>query len=375
MRILHVVGTLNDRMGGAPAAAAHMAVAEAEHGHSVTVAHLRAKDEPDHGALRSLLKQAGVSLEDFAPSGPFGVSSGFSKWLPGALGHQDLLQVHSIFDAPVLGASHTALRRGTPYMVHPHGSLDPFDLVKRRRSKQVLGSLVIRRLLAGAARIVATTCEEQRRLNTFGAMGNVIVQALPYKVDAGLLDASAGARVLTRGLFLGRVDYKKGLAYTLDALIALRDDPRNITIDVAGTVGSPYARGLVARASAVGLSDRLNFVGHLTGPEKAAAFKQAGFFVLASDNENYGLVLVEAAAAGLPMILSSEVYLATMLAEAGAARVVDRNGPAIAGSILEVLETDTNAAMSRAAHEMFREHFDWIKVSAAHVALCEAVCR
>ena len=103
-----------------------------------------------------------------------------------------------------------------------------------------------------------------------------------------------------RLLFVGRLVYYKGLHVLLDAA---RDWPGTIVIAGDG----PLEPALRARASALGVADRVQFVGRVADADLPAYYQASDVFVLPSiaRTEAFGVVQVEAMAAGLPVVSTS----------------------------------------------------------------------
>ncbi len=99
-------------------------------------------------------------------------------------------------------------------------------------------------------------------------------------------------------LYVGRISQEKGIDVLADAMrkaAAVRDD---ITLAIVGD--GPARRDLARRLS--GVPHR--FLGPLTGGDLAAAYASADIFCCPSTTETFGQVLVEAAASGLPCVVS-----------------------------------------------------------------------
>jgi glycosyltransferase involved in cell wall biosynthesis len=205
---------------------------------------------------------------------------------------------------------------GKPYFVRSHGSLDPFDLKKRALLKRILGPLFVRPLLARSAGVICTTELEAERLVTYGAKPRRWVVSLPVPFP----DVSGAAGVGFRRefgipedaqvvLFLSRVDYKKGLEFLIPALGVLKKRFPKLWFVLAGTGRADYVaetRGMIDR---MGLRPWTTETGFISGKAKEGAFNAANLLALPSLNENFGIVLVEAMAAGLPLLISDQVYI------------------------------------------------------------------
>ena len=134
------------------------------------------------------------------------------------------------------------------------------------------------------------------------------VAVIPFGIDVDRYrraDRNCAARVeairaIARGprlLFVGRLVYYKGLHVLLEAA---RRWPG--TVIVAGN--GPLERDLRAVAAAVGVADRVMFVGHVADDELIAYYHASDALVLPSvaPTETFGIVQIEAMAAGLPVV-------------------------------------------------------------------------
>jgi glycosyltransferase involved in cell wall biosynthesis len=115
-----------------------------------------------------------------------------------------------------------------------------------------------------------------------------------YRRRIGIADSAK-----TLFLFLGRLEDFKGLQDLFDAYIRLRTRRSDIALVIAG---SGSLERFVREASASLRS--VHYVGHLTGDEIWEAYCAADVFVLPSRREPWGLVINEAMAAGLPVIVT-----------------------------------------------------------------------
>jgi glycosyltransferase involved in cell wall biosynthesis len=100
-----------------------------------------------------------------------------------------------------------------------------------------------------------------------------------------------------------------------------------------------------------GLLDSTHFLGFVDGQRKADAFAGADAFVLASDNENFGIAVVEAMYAEVPVVISDNVYISSLLREKQAALVVPSTPEAVSSALSNVWNErhDTKQMIIRAA--------------------------
>jgi len=113
-------------------------------------------------------------------------------------------------------------------------------------------------------------------------------------------------------LYLGRIDSKKGLGNLINGVAALQCRFPELVLVLGGDDRSYYARRLEASVTRRGLQSRVRFLGHLGTVAKREALVAADIFALVSENENYGLVIVEAAAWGVPVLTTTQVGVGSL---------------------------------------------------------------
>jgi glycogen synthase len=187
-----------------------------------------------------------------------------------------------------------------------------------------------------------------------------------WSVDPG--DAAAArARWVPGGgpllVHFGRLEYEKGVQDLLAAVPAIRGRHPGTRLVVVGT-GS-QRETLVDRARSQGVLDSVAFAGFLPDADLAAAVAAADAVVFPSHYEPFGIVALEAAAAGAPLVVARTGGLAEIVVDGVTgvsfpARDVD----ALAGAVVRVLD-DPPAAARRAAEGRSRlaTDFDWATIA------------
>jgi glycosyltransferase involved in cell wall biosynthesis len=138
-------------------------------------------------------------------------------------------------------------------------------------------------------------------------------------------------------LFLSRFDRKKGLELLLPAFAEIRRQFANAALVLAGSGDDVLLAELREQARNLGIADNIVWTGFLQGDAKRAAFADADVFVLPSWSENFGIAVVEAMAAGCPVVVTDQVAIHGDISRAGAGYVVPCQPAAIAAAIARVL--------------------------------------
>jgi glycosyltransferase involved in cell wall biosynthesis len=145
---------------------------------------------------------------------------------------------------------------------------------------------------------------------------------------------------------------------------------------IAGSGEPEYVARLEARVMRMdtdGSGARVRFAGFVAAAAKTAALDAADVFVLPSFHENFGVAVLEAVAAGLPVVVSPDVQLASFVRRHGVGVVADREAAALADALVATLgdEPLRRRAASRGPL-LVREHFSPETVGAGLGAMYEA---
>jgi glycosyltransferase involved in cell wall biosynthesis len=320
MRILHLIRSADPAGGGPIEAVTHLALEHRRHGRHVEVVTL---DDPRAAWCRTFP----LPLH---PLGPVWTKYGYTRrllpWLLENRRRFDVMVANGLWQYTSFAAWRASGRCSMPYVVFPHGMLDPW--FKRRYPLKHLKKLLYwpwaeYRVLRDAAAVFFTSQEEMEQAAQSFWMYQCRPQVIPYGTAAppddesrqreAFFDAFPALRDKQILLFLGRVHEKKGCDLIVEAIAQLREQrgerPRHHLV-LAGPVSDiSYARRLRERVARLGLSESVTWTGMLTGDRKWGAFRAADVFVLPSHQENFGIAVVEAMACGLPVLISRSVNI------------------------------------------------------------------
>lgn len=287
-------------------------------------------------------------------------SQAMRRWLEVHVQDYDLVHLHSVFLCPTWAAARAAGRQGVPYVVSPRGMLVP-ELIDRKNSviKRLWIGAVERRTFASATAVHFTSPQEWD-----DAIRTGIPLRAPFVVPNGLdlpTLASSSSRSSGTILFLGRINWKKGIDLLIDA-IALVPEAHLI---VAGNDEESLLPRLREQAERNGTIGRIEFAGPVSGAVKQRLLETAVALVLPSHSENFGNVVLEAMAAATPVIVSPVVGLAGAVAESGVGFVVDRSPAAVATAVRQLLrDPDEAGAMGRRGRALVESRYTWTRVAA-----------
>jgi poly(glycerol-phosphate) alpha-glucosyltransferase len=256
----------------------------------------------------------GVSVEAFAvrPPRALGRAPGLRRSL--IIRPPDLVHTHGIwaFTSSDVVAWSDGRR---PYIVSPHGMLDPWAL-SLSRWKKWLGSVLFEsRHLAGASCLHALNEAEARAIRGFGLRAPIAVIPngidVPTMLHAEVYRRRADESLHRELLYLGRLHPKKNVHGLLKAFAIIAGDARakGWRLKIVGEGSSSYKKILAEIVDRKNLASIVTFTGLLKGARKAAAYRDASAFVLPSFSEGLPMSVLEAWSYGLPVAMTSECNL------------------------------------------------------------------
>lgn len=286
----------------------------------------------------------------------------------------DVLHIHGVFGWHVLLSMLVARSLGRPHVVTVHGHLHPDALRERRLSKRICLALFGRRVLVQADAVLVTATPEReivRRHVPRARIEEVMPGlAVPTAPESGAVTRSSDSPDPLRVLYLGRLHPHKGLHRLLRALNAARSEGLNAELTVAGSGSRGYVRMLKRLVRSLQLETRVHFLGHVDAGARGRLWRDSDVFVLPSRSENFGFAVAEAMAAGMPVIVSENVGIASLVAAHRCGRVIP---PGDTEALRQALAGFADPATCRdhgwRAHAAAREAFSLRTMATAHAKI------
>ncbi len=151
-------------------------------------------------------------------------------------------------------------------------------------------------------------------------------------------------------MFVGRLEHVKGpdLALEAFAFIAKAEPAARLVFAGEGAL----REALQHRATALGLTDRVEFLGYVSDP--ASRLAEAAVVIVPSRNEGFGHALLEALAAGRPVVAAAVGGVPDLLRDGSNGLLVPPEDPdALARAVLRILrEPEFGARLGREAEKV-----------------------
>ena len=276
-------------------------------------------------------------------------------WLSGIVGHR----LKHPLDLPLVTTFHTLAR-----VKAEMGDDEP-------RSRIDAEAMVV----ACSDVLVANADEERRQLLELYGATNDQIEIVAPGVDRALFSpgSSKGARTAIRYeggplvLFVGRIQPLKGVDIAVEALSLLSDPTSTLMIvgGASGQEGDTEVHRIGDLVEGLGLSDRVIFVEPQPHYALSTYYRAADVLVMPSRSESFGLVALEAAACGVPVVAAAVGGLRTLVKDGLTGYLIDeRDSAQYAAAIDRILLDPTHAAALGAAAAVQASRYPWSGLAA-----------
>jgi glycosyltransferase involved in cell wall biosynthesis len=367
MNILHIISSVNPAGGGPIEGIRQLGSALTSEADTIEIASL---DAPD----AQFLKECTLPVHALGPARlKYRFTKGFVPWLRANRSRYDVVIVNGIWQYQSYGTWLALRKSSTPYVVFPHGMLDPW-FKKRYPLKQIKKWMywpwAEYRVLRDA-RAVLFTSEEERSLarESFWLYrcNEVVVN---YGTSRPMRDVDNDAREFLAQypelkdkkvlLFMGRIHPKKGCNLLIDSFSKVLRRKSEWHLVIAGPDQVGWKKKLEIRAAQLGVAQRVTWTGMLSGQMKWGALRVAHAFVLPSHQENFGVAVVEALAVGVPVLISNKVNIWREIKADGAGLVSEDTLQGLCDLLESYVQmpADKQQAMGCAATRCFDQRFE-----------------
>lgn len=357
LRVLHVTPYAGNAWayGGIPRVADALARGLAARGHHVTLCTTDACDGYRRLTARNGYRQGrdsspwpatdGVDLQVFPNVSNWlayrqgFVPVGLARYLKQSAGAFDVAHLHACRNLPGVIAARYLRAAGVPYVLAPNGTA--LNLEQRRVPKQVFDLLFGRRVVDGAASVLAVTQAERRQLSSLG-IGIERIAVVPNPVALEEFDplprrGDWRQRLGIRGpivAYLGTLTPRKRVDLLVQAFADV--GVADATLVVAGNdMGSERATRTVARQRQV--EERTRFIGLLEGRARLQLLCDADVVVYPSEREVFGLVPLESLLVGTPVVVANDSGCGEVVSAVGGGLVVPGHHGALRAAIEQIL--------------------------------------
>jgi glycosyltransferase involved in cell wall biosynthesis len=265
--------------------------------------------------------------------------------------------------------------------------LEPWALAHKKWKKRIAWLVYQRGMLQSAACLHATSDREAENLRNMGLRSAVVTIPWGIEVEDENGGMQTGGRYLRNvignpakgsliqdsrrtALFVGRLYPVKGLPLLLQAWARVR--PSGWKLRLVGPDEDGHQIELEALVGKFGLSEVVEFTGSLEREALASAYRDSELFVLPSYTENFGMVVGEAMACGLPVIASQGTPWQILEREkCGWWAPVSADGIAAALADATMRSSEELLAIGARGRKVVTEQFCWDKIARDFISCYE----
>ena len=295
-------------------------------------------------------------------------SPNLKKCLRQLAGRGDFLFSNNLWNYPAYISAKVARQSKVPHIISIRGTLYPWSLAQGKIRKKIAWHVFQKEALQSASLVHVTCRSEYEAVRALGITAPIAMiphginsedyLSLPSKSEAQrALELPKGKRFI---LFMSRLHKKKGLDILLSVWPSIAKSFPDCCLLVAGPDNANYEQKINFLKKQGNISDNLLYLGMLTGKNKLSAFSASEFFVLPTYSENFGVVVGEALAAGLPAITTTGTPWSD-ISRFDCGKYIELTEKTLKNAIVELLnKSDDNlSAMAENARALIKDRYGW----------------
>jgi glycosyltransferase involved in cell wall biosynthesis len=206
-----------------------------------------------------------------------------------------IVHVNGIWSPQNWGFQKIAQELGIKVVLSPHGMLEPWILAHNPLKKKLGLFLYQNKAIRNADHLHATALMEKQSIRNLGYKNNLTI--IPNGIDLSEIKKKKEFYGSKKIIFLSRIHPKKGIELLLEAW--RKSDTHGWSLEIAGNGDANYIQNLIQSSNDI---NNVHFVGAKYGEEKWDFLRSADIMILPTHSENFGIVVAEALAVGLPVI-------------------------------------------------------------------------
>lgn len=366
MKIIHITASLSRNAGGPFVSVRRLVQCLAEHGCSMEIIGLADEHFKDDLQLWQPLVPKAFTAR--LPKS-FGYVPAMRKELDSM--NPNLIHLNGIWTYPSLLAFIWSQKHQIPHIISPRGMLEPWAMKHHAWKKRPLWWAWEKRNLECASVLHATAPSEAESLRELGLKNPIAI--IPNGVDLPSLrermPRTDGFRTV---LFLSRIHSKKGLLNLVEAWRQLR--PKGWRAIIAGPDEAGHLAQVKSAVSGAKLEEEFEFPGPVHGDQKWELYQRADIFVLPTFSENFGIVIAEALASGIPVVTTKAAPWEELVSQACGWWIDVGVNPLVAALREAMSITDEERReMGMRGRKLVEARFSWPEIAADMKAVYEWV--
>ena len=276
----------------------------------------------------------------------------------------DILSVHGLWKYCSVGSHRWHRHTGRPYVVHPHGMLEPWAVRNAMWKKRVAALLYENQHLRGAACLRALSEAEAQSIRSYGLTNPICV--IPNGVDLPKPNESnPETRAVNKKtlLYLGRLHPKKNIANLIRAWDETFKSHRGSGDDWVLAIAGWDQGGYESELKRIATGASVVFLGPQFGADKSKCYRDCDAFILPSLSEGLPMAVLEAWSYAKPVLMTADCNLPEGF-EANAALRIGTTPEEIAAGLRVLREMSDNdrTQMGNRGRALVATSFSWSQI-------------
>lgn len=291
----------------------------------------------------------------------------------------DIIHIQSIWSLWIHRLAKIARDHNIKYMMTPRGTLESWGIYHQGFIKKIKKLAVLKLFLHNdiqkAACILATADEEKNSVRNLGFTNPIAV--IPNGIEFSDYPCRTSdylTKVQKQVLFLSRINPKKGIDILIDAWQEITKTNPDWNLLIVGNGEEAYINKLNDKISNLGLDGVVRIGKPAFGKEKYELYANSSLFVLPTYSENFGMVIAEALACGVPVITTTNTPW-KILEDTKSGWWIDLTKENVENTIKVAVNKPMEDlfAMGQQGATMVRDNFNYIEVAKRLVKVYEWV--
>jgi glycosyltransferase involved in cell wall biosynthesis len=210
----------------------------------------------------------------------------------------DIVHINGIWSPENWGFQKIAQELGIKVVLSPHGMLETWILAQNPWKKKLGLFIYQNKAICNAQHLHATAQMEKDSIRNLGYTNDITI--IPNGIDLTEIKKSKERFGSKKMIFLSRIHPKKGIEILIEAW--KNTDTKDWTLEIAGNGDEIYIEKLIQSTQDI---KNVSFVGAKYGEDKWDFLRSADVMILPTHSENFGIVVAESLAVGVPVITTT----------------------------------------------------------------------
>jgi glycosyltransferase involved in cell wall biosynthesis len=296
----------------------------------------------------------------------------------------DIVHAHNYRSYQTETAFKIAKKQGKPFVISTHGSLLGYDHFLKGIAKLpyiAYDLLRGKRIIKKTDAVIVNSKEEYQDAIRYGVQKDRL-HILPVGIDVNEYTPLKKDENILKILFVGRISRNRNVEPIIKSASILKKRRIPCKVIIVGgeeksseTSKTGYLDELKNLAKNMKVSDVVEFKGPKYGEELKKCYRTSDIFVYTSLSENFGQTMLEAAAAGLPLICTNVGIAPELIQEGKNGFIVKGEPKEIANKIVSLLSKDKREAFGKISRDIVQKKFDWDRIISEYIKIYQSLLK